>query len=85
MKKADVEHFELVSSESLAPGIIVHVEGWVCGAVFVYQNTVNGLHTLKTPRKNKVYKTRNRLLHTRHDSDKLRAVNDGISCNCEMF
>lgn len=43
----------------------VHVKGWNKGCVFVYINTVNGTHFLKTPVGNKKYTTTNKLLFTR--------------------
>ncbi len=43
---------------------LVHVENFNRGACFNYVNTVDGEHTLITPKTRRVVKTKNNLLYT---------------------
>ena len=54
------------------PGQLVHVEGWARGAQFKYLKTIDGVHLLRTPTYNRVYRTRNRLLWVRNTEEARR-------------
>lgn len=64
MNRATTPYFQLISPEELRNGVLCHVEGWNSGCVFIYWETVNGVHHLRTPKTGKKYTTTNRLLWT---------------------
>ena len=64
-QSASVSEFEVVVDLDSWRGRLVHVEGWTKGSQFKYLKTIGGVHLLRTPKYNKMYRTRNRLLKTR--------------------
>lgn len=66
-KKSSSSPFKVITNLESHIGKKCHVELWKTGCVFIYEGTENGLHILKTPKTNKIYKTNKRLLYTRAD------------------
>lgn len=67
---ASAPDFEPVSAQDMTEAnmgcLMVHVSGWNKGMKFIWMGTINGWHTLRTPKGGVYYRTRNVLLHLRH-------------------
>lgn len=63
---------------------LVHVEGWNPGCKFHVVSTANGLHTLRTPKTDRRYQTRNALLFLRRDAAQFLKSGAGRPANHEV-